>query len=155
MNAETTLIYRDGEIACFLIADLVVYRDVGVVPPEASSWRAYLREIRRFTPRVGRCLIVPRVAGLTPRQREDIRGLFGARPTAVVTGSMINRCIITSLSWFGVRIHAFAAGAYRDALRWLECEPLLPEVLSGLERYPPASIRRQAREAGDSDSPPP
>jgi hypothetical protein len=155
MNAETTLIYRDSEIACFLIEDLMVYRDVGVGPPEASSWKAYLREIRRFTPRVGRCLVVPRVAGLTPRQREDIRGLFGARPTAVVTGSMINRCIITSLSWFGVRIHAFAAGAYRDALRWLECEPLLPEVLRGLELYPPASIRRQAREADDSDSPPP
>ena len=146
MNAEPTLIYRDSEIGCFLIEDLLVYRDAGIGPPEASSWKAYLREIRRFVPRIERCLIVPRAAGLTPRQREDIRGLFGTRPTAVVTGS---------LSWFGVRIHAFGTGAYRDALRWLECEPLLPEVLRGLELYPPASLRRQAREANDSDSPPP
>jgi hypothetical protein len=99
--------------------------------------------------------IVPRAAGLTPRQREDIRGLFGSRPTAVVTGSMINRCIITSLSWFGLRIHAFTTGAYRDALRWLEWGPLLAEVLRGLDLYPPASIRRQAREAEDSDFPAP
>lgn len=155
MQTEPTLIYRDSEIACFLLQDLVVYRDVGAAPPEASGWTAYLREIRRFIPRIDRCLVVPRVAGLTPRQREDIRGLFGARPTAVVTGSMINRCIITSLSWFGVRIHAFPAGAYRDALRWLECEPLLPAVLRGLELYPPASTRRQAREAAEGESAPP
>lgn len=155
MHTEPTLIYRDSEIGCFLIEDLVVYRDAGIGPPEASSWKGYLREIRRSIPRVERCLIVPRAAGLTPRQREDIRGLFGTRPTAVVTGSMINRCIITSLSWFGVRIHAFRTGAYRDALCWLDCEPLLPEVLRGLELYPPASVRRQAREASDSDSPPP
>jgi len=155
MTAEPTLIYRDSEIGCFLVEDVLVYRDSGIAPPDASSWKSYLRALRGFVPRIGRCLIVPRMSGLTPRQREDIRGLFGPRPTAVVTGSMINRCIITSLSWFGVRIHAFPTGAYRDALRWLGCEPLLPEVLRGLELYPPAFIRRQAREADDSDTPSP
>lgn len=154
MSPEPTVIYRDREIACFVVVDLLVYRDVGVATPEAASWEAYVREIRRVVPRIGRCLVVPRGAGLTPRQREEIRGLIGKRPTAVVTGSLINRCIITSLSWFGVSIHAFATGAYRDALRWLDCEPLLPAVLRGLEQFPPASARTQARHAGDSDSPP-
>lgn len=150
MEQQPTLIYRDGEIGCFLIADLAVYRDVGSTPPEAASWRHYLREIVRFQPRIGRCLIIPRAAGLTARQREEIRSVIGGRPTAVLTGSLINRCIITSLSWFKVPIHAFPAGSYREALRWLAAAELLPLVLRGLELYPPAQPVRAPRATNDS-----
>jgi hypothetical protein len=46
-----------------------------------------------------------------------------------------------------VRIHAFPTGAYRDALARLRAAAA--EVLRGLELYPLALIRRQAREADD------
>jgi hypothetical protein len=143
MPSELTLIYRDGEIACFLVEDLAVYRDVGGETPSDASWKQYLRAVTRFTARIERALIMPRPAGLTARQREDIRSLLGGLPTAVLTGSVVNRCIITSLSWFRVPIHAFTPGAHREALAWLGAEALLPAVLRGLELYPPTSMLRQ------------
>ena len=165
MDAEPSLIYRDNEIACFVVGDLAVYRDVGVATPSDSSWKQYVRALQRAIPRLERSMVVPRPAGLTARQREEIRRLIGSRPTAVVTGSLVNRCIITSLSWFKVPIHAFAPGAYRDALRWLGCERLLASVLRGFELYPPTANRRRALDAhdpdasglapSDSDAPPP
>ena len=143
MDAEPTLIFRDHEIGCFLVGDLVVYRDVGVAPPSDSSWRQYVRALVRVIPRLQRLLIVPRPAGVTATQREEIRRLVGNRPMAVVTGSLVNRGVITSLSWFKIPIHAFAPGAYRDALRWLDAEPLLPSVLRGLELFSPTANLEQ------------
>ncbi|HTV20780.1 MAG TPA: hypothetical protein VMG12_18980 [Polyangiaceae bacterium] len=149
MPAEPTLIYRDREIGCFLVDGLVVYRDVGTETPSDASWKQYIRSVSRLVSRIDRGLVVPRAAGLTARQREEIRTLIGSRPTAVVTGSIVNRCIITSLSWFKVPIHAFAPGSYREALEWLECEPLLPAVMRGFELYPPTSPVE--RGPGDDD----
>ena len=151
MPAEPTLIYRDHEIGCFLVQDLAVYRDVGTETPSDASWRRYLRAITRSMGSVERTLIMPRPAGLSARQREEVRGVIGSRPTAVVTASLANRCIITSLSWFRMPIHAFAPGSYREALAWLGCEPLLPAVMRGLELYPPTSpLRRDEPGAGKS-----
>lgn len=139
MSSEPTLIYRDREIGCFLVDDLAVYRDVGPETPSDSSWKQYVRAISRIVSRMERGLVVPRPAGLTATQREEIRSLIGNRPTAVLTGSLVNRCIITSLSWFKVPIHAFTPGSYREALAWLGCEPLLPAVMRGFELYSPTS----------------
>lgn len=81
---------------------------------------------------ISRCLIVPSRGGLSAHQREQVRRLIKARPTAVLTDSVLNRGIITSLTWFGVSIRAFRPGEYQAALTWLQRESVLPDVLEVL-----------------------
>lgn len=137
LNSSAVELYRDAEISCFLVGDLLVYRDVGSKPPEVSGWAAYVAAFKAAAPRTQRCLVVPRAGGLTARQREDTRRLIGARPCAVLTASLPNRCIITSLAWFGLPVRAFAPDAHYAALVWLERERLHAAVMRGLERYAP------------------
>ncbi len=137
MSGRATEVYRDRETAAFMVDDLLVYRDVGAQPPRSEPWSAYVAAVKRVTPRVQRCLIVPRAGGLTARQREEIRPLIGDRATAVLTASLANRCIITALAWFKVPLQAFAAGQYREALLWLGREHLLGEVQRGLQLFGP------------------
>ena len=148
-------VYRDREAAAFLVEDLLVYRDVGVEPPTNECWSSYLRALRSFMPRIERCLIIPRTAGLTPRQREEVRQLIGRRPLAVLTSSVVVRLILTSMSWFGVPVHVFAPAAYRAALTWLEREHLLDEVLQGLERIAPSPLSSPPRRRSRGSTMPP
>ena len=76
-----------------------------------------------------RGLIIPSRGGLSAQQREQVRRLIGARPTAVLTDSALNRGIITSLTWFGVAIHAFRPDEYQAALIGLKREHVLAEAL--------------------------
>jgi len=151
----TIEVYRDRETAAFLVEDLLVYRDVGDQPPSNECWSGYLRALRSFVPRIDRCMIIPRTAGLTPRQREEVRQLVGRRPLAVLTGSVINRLILTSMSWFGVPVHVFAPAAHRAALTWLEREHLLDEVLQGLERIAPSPLSSPPRRRSRGSTMPP
>ena len=148
-------VYRDREAAAFLVEDLLVYRDVGDQPPTNECWGGYVRALRSFVPRIERCLIIPRTAGLTPRQREEVRQLVGRRPLAVLTSSVVVRLILTSMSWFGVPVHVFAPAAYRTALTWLEREHLLEEVLQGLERIAPSPLSSPPRRRSRGSTLPP
>jgi hypothetical protein len=148
-------VYRDREAAAFLVDDLLIYRDVGDEPPSNECWTGYLRALRSVVPRISRCLVIPRAAGLSPRQREDVRQLIGRRPTAVLTGSVVNRLIITSMSWFRVPVHVFAPTAHRAALAWLEREHLLDDVLRGLEHIAPSPLSSPPRRRSRGSSVPP
>jgi hypothetical protein len=59
----------------------------------------------------------------------------------VLTASVVNRCDLTSLSWFKVPVRGFAPDAHRAALSWLERERLFAAVMSGLARYQPANSK--------------
>jgi hypothetical protein len=128
-------LYRNPTTTAFLVGDLLVYEDTASAAPSALDWTAYLRALRPHLSKIQRCLVTPSPGGLTPRQREEAREQLGARRMAVLTASLINRGVITSLSWFKVPLCAFPPGAYRPALIWLEREPLLAEVLHGLTLY--------------------
>jgi hypothetical protein len=135
MRGAVSELYRDGEVVSFIVDDVMIYCDVGNGHPLARSWDGYVIALARSLPRIERCLIVPSSGGLTASQRQQVRRLFGKRPSAILTASLINRGIITSMSWFGMPARAFAPGAYREALGWLEREHLLAEVLAAFERF--------------------
>lgn len=129
MSTSAIELYRHASTQAFLVGDVLVYHDLSAAPPPAAAWTEYLASISRKLTLITRCLIVPSRGGLSAHQREQVRRLLGSRPTAVLTDSVINRGIITSLTWFGVSIHAFRPGEYRAALSWLQRESLLAEVL--------------------------
>jgi hypothetical protein len=132
MSASAVELYRHASTRAFLVADLLVYHDLSPTPPPVAPWADYLARVTTLQAQISRCLIIPSRGGLTAHQREQVRRLLAARPTAVLTDSVINRGIITSLTWFGVPIHAFRPGEYREALSWLKREAVLAEVLDAL-----------------------
>lgn len=129
MSASSIELYRHASTRAFLVADVLVYHDLSPTPPPLASWTEYLASLSTKLGQITRCLIVPSRGGLSAHQREQVRRLIGSRPTAVLTDSVINRGIITSLTWFGVSIHAFRPGEYQAALTWLKREDVLPDVL--------------------------
>lgn len=142
-------LYRHAATRAFLIGDLFVYHDTSPEPPPLARWSEYLDAIQTKLGQIGRCLIVPSRGGLSAQQREQVRRLIGRRPTAVLTDSALNRGIITSLTWFGVPIHAFQSGQYQAALTWLEREHVLTEVQHALGvRAEPAPRSSDPRAAG-------
>jgi hypothetical protein len=128
MSTPALELYRYSATRAFLIADVLLYHDLSEQPPPLAPWAEYLDAVSTRQAQIERCLIVPSRGGLTAHQREQVRRLIAKRPTAVLTDSALNRGIITSLTWFGVPIHAFRPGEYRAALSWLGRETLLPEV---------------------------
>jgi hypothetical protein len=135
MSSPSVELYRNTTATAFLVADVLVFEDMATAAPTALDWAAYLRALRPHLSKIQRCLIMPSPGGLTARQREEAREQLGGRRTAVLTASIVNRGIITSLSWFKVPLCAFPLGAYGPALLWLERAPLLADVLSGLKHY--------------------
>jgi hypothetical protein len=132
MSAPAVELYRHASMRAFLVADVLIYLDHSPTPPPVSAWSEYLASISGKLAQISRCLIVPSRGGLSAHQREQVRRLLGSRPTAVLTDSVINRGIITSLTWFGVSIHAFRPGEYQAALVWLKREGVLAEVLAAV-----------------------
>ena len=130
MSASAVELYNHASTRAILVADVLVYLDHSPTPPPVAAWSEYLASISGKLAQISRCLIVPSRGGLSAHQREQVRRLIGSRPTAVLTDSVINRGIITSLTWFGVSIHAFRPGEYQAALSWLKRENVLAEVLS-------------------------
>ena len=130
MSASALELYRHASTRAFLVADVLVYHDLSATPPALAAWTEYLASLSTKLGQISRCLIVPSRGGLSAHQREQVRRLIGPRPTAVLTDSVINRGIITSLTWFGVPIHAFRPGEYQAALTWLKRETVLAEVLA-------------------------
>jgi len=128
MSTPALELYRYSATRAFLVTDTLVYHDLSEQPPPLAPWAEYLDRIVTRLTQIERCLIVPSRGGLSAQQREQVRRLIGKRPTAVLTDSALNRGVITSLTWFGLPIHAFLPGEYRAALSWLEREHLLPEV---------------------------
>jgi hypothetical protein len=129
MSASAIELYRHASTRAFLVGDVLIYHDLSPTPPPLAPWSEYLATVSSKASQISRCLIVPSRGGLSAHQREQVRRLLAARPTAVLTDSVINRGIITSLTWFGVPIHAFRPGEYQAALIWLERESVLPDVL--------------------------
>jgi len=146
MSASALELYRHASTRAFLVADVLVYHDLSPTPPPLAAWTEYLATVSSKAAQISRCLIVPSRGGLSAHQREQVRRLIAARPTAVLTDSVINRGIITSLTWFGVPIHAFRPGEYQPALAWLKRENVLADVLE-LVGVRPESRREPATRA--------
>lgn len=132
MSASAVELYHHASTRAFLVADVLIYHDQSPTPPPFAAWTEYLASLSTRLAQISRCLIVPSRGGLSAHQREQVRRLIGPRPTAVLTDSVLNRGIITSLTWFGVSIQAFRPGEYQAALTWLQRESVLPEVLDVL-----------------------
>jgi hypothetical protein len=93
--------------------------------PSDIDWDDYTRALGA-SPVTG-VLVATDGAGPDGRQRAILNDLVkqrgGSFPTAVVTGSLVARGIVTALGWFNPKLRAFAPAALAHALAHVGTDP--------------------------------
>ncbi len=113
---------------------IVVHGDVS---PSDEEWNLYLNVLRAARPRMRRVLVSTTGGAPSPRQRRSLLDAMGeGRPptTAVVTGSVVARGVVTALAWIkGDFIRAFSPADLDLALSHLAvAESDRPAVIAAL-----------------------
>jgi hypothetical protein len=97
----------------------------GARSPSDVDWDDYVLALGAS--RVTGLLVATDGAGPDGRQRVKLNDLVkqrgGSFPTAVVTGSVVARGIVTALGWFNPKLRAFAPAEIADALVYLGADP--------------------------------
>lgn len=102
----------------------------GLEPPDDAAWDAYVESLATTDKR--RVLVVSDGPGPNAAQRQRMVERLGDHetPTAVVSGSLTVRGIVTALSWFGANIRGFSSSELDGALDYLQVpESERPAVL--------------------------
>jgi hypothetical protein len=97
----------------------------GARPPSDIDWNEYVHALGAS--RVTGLLVATDGAGPDGPQRAKVNDLVrqrgGSFPTAVVTGSLVARGIVTALGWFNPKVRAFAPAEIARALAHVGADP--------------------------------
>ena len=115
----------------------------GGLPPTDVEWDAYVEFLMSvMSPywsvpgklRRRRVLVVTDGGSPSALQRKKIQEAFPDSniPTSVVTASQVARGVVLALSWFGLKIRAFAPQKWSDALVFLEVSERKPQITACL-----------------------
>ena len=105
--------------------------------PTAEEWAEWTQVLRQPAARNGSCLIETRDGELTLTQRAALVEILRRQRIrlALVSDARVPRGIMHALTWLGLEMSAFPAGAIRDASHYLGLTELeLARVLEELPR---------------------
>ena len=135
-SSSRMLVYHGGvkvnrSLAWGYFARVLILVQAPGVPADAD-WAEFLTDSHRDP---GETILV--LAGetkLSPKQRVEVQAWQERHgtPSVVVTDSMLARGVAKALSWFGVKITAFAR---RDLDRALDCRRELPRATAPTRRH--------------------
>jgi hypothetical protein len=126
-----------AELIFKLIDDLILAVH-GARPPSSSEWDSYLKEHQRLASekRKVSILVVTEGGGPNSAQRAALKELVASDlRTAIVTGSVAVRGIVTAFNWLGwSSMQAFAPHEMDGALRLVGASHRKDAVLAELKR---------------------
>lgn len=93
-------------------------------PPTDDEWESYLAQLRERRDSHPRFFIESYGGGPDAKQRRALAEVVDkdAMRVAVLTDSIVARGILTALAWLGLPQRAFAIGAQREAIAFLELD---------------------------------
>jgi hypothetical protein len=116
-----------GQTLRYELAGTLLVLVHGERSPADTDWDDYTDALRAHAHEITGVLVATDGAGPDGRQRVKLNDLVrqrgGSFPTAVVTGSVVARGIVTALGWFNPKLRAFAPAELADAVVYLGADP--------------------------------
>lgn len=90
-------------------------------PPNEAEWAIYITTLKRFDPERLRTIVFTDGGAPNSAQRKQVNEALGGKTSqgAVVTGSLLVRSAVTTLSWFNPKIKAFSPDRTEEAFKYL------------------------------------